>query len=334
MQARACPPTSPSRRRLRPDAFPHPHIPARPSRGDPPLAAARAGTILRCVDNGAVRYRSAIDADVAAEHAIFCTAVGALHRARNYPWTDPPLAEFAKNRAHIQSTDPERCWAAELDGRLVGYTRAIVRDGTWFFASLFIDPAAQGRGIGRHLFELAVEGAPRRRLTITDSIQPISNALYGTKGLLPVAPLVRLTGRAVDVGTPALERSEATIEDLAKVDRAAYGFERGLDHPYWASRGTRHAWSRDGRLVAWSYRWSNGTIGPLAAVDPQSAAETLLAELALDPVTRIELPATARPLLAAGLEAGLRIDPPMGLLLASDGVQAPTSLAIGTYGLY
>jgi hypothetical protein len=34
------------------------------------------------------------------------------------------------------------------------------------------------------------------------------------------------------------------------------------------------------------------------------------------------------------LEAGLRIDPPMGLLLASDGVQAPTSLAIGTYGLY
>ena len=281
-----------------------------------------------------VQYRPATPDDVAAEHAIFCASLAEMYAARGYPWADPPLEDFAKGRDHILATDPSRCWVAELSGRVVGYTRAFVRDGTWFFASLFIDPAAQGRGIGRRLFELAVDGAPSRRMTITDSIQPISNAIYGRNGLLPIAPLIRLVGRAVDAGTSALELGEASIDDLARVDLAAYGFERRLDHPFWASLGTRHAWARGGAIVAWSYRWANGNIGPLAAVDAETAADSLRAELALDPVASIELPGTARPLLSAALAAGLRIDPPMGLLLASDGIPAPTSLAIGTYGLY
>jgi GNAT superfamily N-acetyltransferase len=284
--------------------------------------------------HGDVRYRPARPDDVAAEHAVFCGAIGELYRARSYPWTAPPLAEFAKGRAHVMATDPDRCWVAELDERLVGYTGAIVRDGAWFFSSLFVDPAAQGRGIGAALYDRAVAGAPSRRLTITDSIQPISNGLYGAKGLLPVAPLFRLAGTARGHGPVDLEPRDASIEELARVDRAAYGFERRADHPYWASRGTRHAWSRGGTVVAWSYRWQNGNIGPLAAADADTAAEAYRAELALDPAASIELPATARPLLAAALASGLRIEGPMGLLLASDGVPAPTSLAIGTYGLY
>jgi GNAT superfamily N-acetyltransferase len=286
------------------------------------------------VQHADVRYRPALPGDGAAEHAVFCAAIGEVYRARNYSWSEPPLADWTKGRAHVLATDPERCWVADLDDRVVGYTGAIVRDGTWFFSSLFIDRAAQGRGIGRRLYELAVDGAPSRRLTITDSIQPISNALYGANGLLPVAPLLRLVGTARDRGPVALEAADASIDELARVDRAAYGFERRIDHPYWASRGARHAWARGSEVVAWSYRWANGNIGPLAAVDGRTAAEAFRAELALDPVASIELPATARPLLAAALASGLRIEGPMGLLLASDGVSAPTSLAIGTYGLY
>ena len=288
---------------------------------------------MRLVRDQDVRYRPAAHEDAADEHAIFCAAVGELHRARTYPWSDPSLDDFTKARTHVMATDPERCWAAELGGRVVGYTRAIVRGDTWFFASLFVDPAAQGRGIGRRLFDLALDGAPSRRMTITDSIQPISNAMYGMHGLLPIAPLVRLVGRATAHGV-GLHLAEASIEGLAQVDRAAYGFDRRIDHPYWASRGTRHAWSRGGTVIAWSYRWPNGNIGPLAAVDPQSAVDALGAELALDPNASIEVPASARPLLSAALAAGLRIEPPMGLLLATDGIPGPTSLAIGTYGLY
>ena len=283
-------------------------------------------------DETHVRHAEA--ADAAAEHAVFCASVSELHRARNYQWTEPRLEDFARNRAHILATDPFRCWVAELRGRVVGYTRAIVRDGTWFFASLFVDPAAQGRGIGRRLFDLAVADAPSRRMTITDSIQPISNALYGTRGLLPIAPLVRLVGTASASSAAGVEPAEASIDDLARVDRAAYGFERRIDHPYWASRWTRHAWARGGEIVGWSYRWPNGNIGPLAAVDADAAAEVFRAEVAMDPSASIEMPASARPMLFAALTGGLRIVPPMGLLLASDGVPAPTALAISNYGLY
>jgi len=282
-----------------------------------------------------VHYRQATAADAAAEHGIFSRAIGDIMRARNYEWEVPPLEGFSLSRAHILSTDGDRCWVAELDGRAVAYTRAIVRDGTWFFASLFVDSSAQGRGIGRRLFELAADGAPERRMTITDSIQPISNALYGTFGLLPIAPLIRLVGHATNPGMPELELvSDASTDELARVDRAAYGFERRPDHPFWAARGGRHAWARDGIVVGWSYRWANGNIGPLAAMDPETAAQVFIEEARLDPKVSIELPSTARPLLAAALAAGLRIAPPMGLLLATDGIPAPTSLAISTYGLY
>ena len=284
--------------------------------------------------DGAVRVRKAAAADAAVEHAIFCASVGQLHRGRNFEWSDPPFETFERNRSHVLATDPERCWVAELDGVVVGYSRAFVRDGTWFFASLFVDPAVQGRGIGARLFDLAVEGAPSRRLTITDSIQPISNALYGLKGLLPVAPLIRLDGTAARPGSSGLKAVESSMEELGTVDRAAYGFDRSIDHPHWSSLGTRHAWARDGEVVAWSYRWPDGNIGPLAATDDETAGDALRAELALDPTASIELPSTARALLSTALAAGLRIKPPMGLLLASDGVPAPTALAISTYGLY
>ncbi len=48
----------------------------------------------------------------------------------------------------------------------------------------------------------------------------------------------------------------------------------------------------------------------------------------------LEIPGSARALLRTALEAGLRIEPPMGLLLGSDGVNAPTALAISTYGFF
>ena len=138
--------------------------------------------------SGPVQYRRATPADLEAEHLVFCRAEGAVQRAHDYPWEDPPVERFALGLRQLLAHDAERCFVAELDGKVVGYTGALLRGDTWFFSMLFIDPEAQGRGIGRRLFELAAEGAPARRLTITDSIQPISNALYGRHGLLPVNP--------------------------------------------------------------------------------------------------------------------------------------------------
>ena len=285
-------------------------------------------------DVAAVNYRRATLADLGAEHAVFCRAIGAVMRAHDYDWEDPPFAGFEPGLRHLLAYDAERCWVAEIAGEVVGYTAAFVRDDTWFFSMLFIDPSAQGRGIGRGLFELAAEGAPPRRLTITDSIQPISNALYGRHGLLPLTPLLPMVGDARIGDSHDLELGDPSPEDLAAVDRAAYEFERGVDHVYWASRGQRRGWYRHGELVAYSYRWPDGRIGPLAGVDPGSAAAALNAELSFRGPVSLEIPGSARALLSTALEAGLRIVPPMGLLLGSDGVNAPTALAISTYGFF
>ncbi|HTG40329.1 MAG TPA: GNAT family N-acetyltransferase [Methylomirabilota bacterium] len=285
-------------------------------------------------DVAAVNYRRATLADLGAEHAVFCRATGPLMRAHNYAWEDPPFDRFEPGLRHLLVYDAERCWVAEVAGEVVGYTAATIRDDTWFFSMLFIDPQAQGRRIGRALFELASEGAPPRRLTITDSIQPISNALYGRHGLLPLTPLLPMRGESRVDKPSGLELGDPSPGDLAAVDRAAYEFERGVDHAYWASQGQRRGWYRHGELVAYSYRWPDGRIGPLAGVDPETAAAALRAELMVNGPVTLEIPGSARALLRTALEAGLRIEPPMGLLLGSDGVNAPTALAISTYGFF
>src|SRR5438128_2596177 len=100
----------------------------------------------------AATYRSATFADLEAEHAVFCRAEGGVRQARSYPWSDPPFEWFAAVHRHLLTHDPQRCFVAEVDGRVVGFTAAFVREDVWFFAALFIDPEFQGHGIGRHLF--------------------------------------------------------------------------------------------------------------------------------------------------------------------------------------
>jgi GNAT superfamily N-acetyltransferase len=46
-------------------------------------------------------------------------------------------------------------WLWEEDGKVLGFSAADTRDGTIF--ALFIDPAHEGRGIGRALFAKALE---------------------------------------------------------------------------------------------------------------------------------------------------------------------------------
>ncbi|HSO29911.1 MAG TPA: hypothetical protein VLS28_08390 [Candidatus Sulfomarinibacteraceae bacterium] len=70
-----------------------------------------------------------------------------------------------------------------------------------------------------------------------------------------------------------------------------------------------------------------------AGRDEASAAVALEAELARQPNPIVQIPGTSRSLVRIALAAGLRIVPPPGLLLTSDGVEPPRSLAIASYGL-
>ncbi len=281
-----------------------------------------------------ITYRGMRLADVPAAYAIFCRAEGSLVREHGFPWVDPPFEGWSRTPAHLLATDPGHCFVAEDAGSLVGFTAALERDDLWFFAALFISPAYQGRGIGRRLFELAAADAPRHRVTITDSIQPISTALYGRYGLLPATPVVGFAGEPTVREPPDLQPAAPTPPALEMLDRSAYGCSRAPDHPYWASRGTGTLWLRNGQPVAYAYVRADGRLGPLAGRDPESAAAALRAELARLPSVQLVVPGSARRLVEAALGAGLRIDPPPGLLLLSEDAPAPANLVLSSYFLY
>jgi GNAT superfamily N-acetyltransferase len=282
-----------------------------------------------------VEYRRATVADIEAEHAVFVAAEGELIQRHGFGWSAPPPVDaIAPGLRHQLRNDGARCFVAEAGGRVVGFSAAFVRGDTWYLGWLFVDPGYQGMGIGRHLLELVLEGAPERRITITGSIQPISNALYARYGLLPTTPILGFEGPVTVDARPDLVPSEPVPSAIAQLDRAAYGFDRAVDHVFWAAQATSTLWLRDGRPVAYSYRWPNGRIGPLGGIDEAGAAAALQAELARPGQVRVVIPGTSRSLVRVAVGAGLRLTAPAGLLLLADGVEPPRTLAIASYGLY
>jgi GNAT superfamily N-acetyltransferase len=281
----------------------------------------------------AASFRVGAAGDIAAAHQVFCRALGSLRRHHGFPWTDPPLQWFDPVARHLLATDPDRFHVAEVDGQLVGFAMAFVRDGFWFLSALFIDPGHQGVGIGRQLFERAAAGAGRM-ITVTDSIQPVSNALYARHGLVPVAPVLQFEGRPSVMEPHELEPAGSDAADLRDLDVSAYGFDRAIDHAHWTQQRRCTVWLRQGRAVAYTYRSITGSIGPLAAQDPESAAAALRAELARTPRASVVIPGSARLMVTTAVGAGLSLLAPPGLLLLGDGLPVPDRLAISGYFLY
>jgi hypothetical protein len=230
---------------------------------------------------------------------------------------------FVNQQQHVLDTGTSI--VADDDGQLLGFGASWQRDENWFLASLFVAETAQGRGVGAALLD-AVWGAASRRRTITDAIQPVSNALYGHRGLIAATPILTFAGRPRTDGRGL--RPEAA--DLTAIDLAAYGFDRGVDHTYLEQHAVRTTWPG-----AYAYTFPGGAIGPVAGLDPAAAARALAAELArADGEVRVRIPGSARALVEVALAAGLRLDPVPGLLLLSERVEPPTALAIAGYMLF
>lgn len=289
-----------------------------------------------------MEFRQASESDLAGEHAVFTAAQEELHNRRGAPWLAPPFdpaGMWAQVHRHLLAHDGERAFVAEHGGRIVGFTAALVRGDCWFFSALFIDPAQQGQGVGRRLLDLAWDGEHRRRITITEAIQPVSTGMYAARGLLPVTPILGFAGQ------PSTEPAESTLrpavpapEALRAIDLAAYGFDRAVDHQFWASTSARATlWLNAGRPCAYSYSGgpaSGGLIGPVVGIDAASAAQALRAELADSTGKEIgvDIPGSATTLVKVALDAGLRLTD-VGLLLLSSGQPPPATYAIHSYWL-
>lgn len=283
-----------------------------------------------------IDVRPAHEHDLEAEYDVFVTAESELWARHNFVWKPPPFEAWGPVHRHLLQEDGDRAFVALEGDRVVGFTAALARDDAWYFSDLFVLPQYQHQRIGQKLLDLAWSGSFTRRMTITDSFQPLSNGLYARRGLLPTTPILGLGGVPTCIAADDLVASSAEASAVAAIDQIAYGFDRERDHRHWQEqKGAPTLWTRRGRPVGYAYTAASGLIGPLAACDGASAADVLRSELArrTGKETMLFVPGTARALAATALGAGLRFTRPPGLLLLSDGCVAPTTLAISGYWL-
>lgn len=269
--------------------------------------------------------RPAADGDLPVLHDIFVAAVSGVFEPHRFVPPAPRFEVFASLQRHIARTGSSVV-AVDGDDRVLGFASAWQRGDDWFLASLFVDPPAHGRGIGRTLLDSVWDEADTRR-TITDAIQPVSNGLYGRRGLVPATPVLGFSGRPRPAGAPPARAEPA---DLSAIDAAAYGFDRAVDHAYWQQHARRTTWAH-----AYSYAFPGGEIGPVAGLDAPAAARALAGELARAAgEVRLRIPGSSRALVEVALAAGLQPTPVPGLLLLSESAAPPTALAIAGYALY
>jgi ribosomal protein S18 acetylase RimI-like enzyme len=252
------------------------------------------------------------------------------------PEVPDDLGAILRLYGHLLSTDPATFLVAERDGMVDGFVVVLQRERLTFLSMLFVAPGAQGRGLGRALLARALATAARTpetcHATATDSAQPISNALYGSLGMVPRMPLLRLVGLpdrpgafpdlppGVDAvsfaeigdGADGLERSALRAE-LASLDRDTAGFDRTADHAFHRAEGRLGFLlrDRDGRSVGYGYSSEAGRVGPMAVRD-----SSLLAPLVGLLVTEVRprgafglwVPGDAGDAVVSLLQAGFRLE--------------------------
>ena len=162
--------------------------------------------------------------------------------ARTYQraWPDPVRRPPARNGAWIArtraalTTDPGGCWAAEIDGQVVGGAVSRVRELMWILASFAVRPEHQGRGIGTELMAAAMHhGRGCLRGMFAASPDPGAVRRYRLAGF-DLHPQMMLTGVVDRSAIPVVDRvREGTAGDvdlMDSVDRRTRGAAHLGDH--------------------------------------------------------------------------------------------------------
>lgn len=226
-----------------------------------------------------VTFRRAGEADSYAVFEVFERAFGDLTRrlgsTQRATAGDPEaMARMWKARRpiyeHLART-ADQFWVAEKGGRVVGFSRSILRDGLQELTELFVDPDVQSSGLGRELISRALlqTDASLRLIIATSDMR--AQALYLKNGVYPRFPLYYF-GREpqrVDVGTDlTIRRAEATPEvlaDLDRIDAEIIGHRRSKDHIWLSANRELYLYQRHGNVVGYGYLGPAN--GPFALLD-------------------------------------------------------------------
>ena len=289
-----------------------------------------------------IACRPARSDDLAACIQIWSTAIGDYVRRLNQPWFSGDLEPLHRLLAHFLLTDPDRFWVGTAPDRgtddVIAFASATQRGNVWFLGMLFVLPEFQAAGVGRMLLDLVMPPASaradeRRAMgTATDSVQPISNALYSRLGLVPRLPVFNFVGRpdearplpALPAGVRVLETtwSEAGDETppIDTIDTALLGYAHPQDHAFLRAEGRRRfiARSERGQTLGYGYIAPSGRFGPVAAIDTALLAPItahLLSAVHAAGAYATWIPGAADDVFVWLLRAGFRVESFPALLL-------------------
>jgi GNAT superfamily N-acetyltransferase len=155
-------------------------------------------------------------------------------------WPDPQPrtpqrnGAWARRSAHTLRTDPDGCWVAELDGRVVGCALSRVRELMWILSSFAVSPDVQGRGVGTQLLAAALHhGRGCLRGMFSASADPAAVRRYRLAGF-DLHPQMFVTGTVDRAALPVVERvregSAGDIDLMDSIDRQTRGAAHLSDH--------------------------------------------------------------------------------------------------------
>ncbi len=188
-----------------------------------------------------------------------------------------PFFGFALER------QPDGFWVAEDNGRVVGFSISQLYGSFWFLAYLFVMPDHQGKGLGRELLKRTGElgaGIPvTNRALITFAYNPESISLYMKHGLYPCQSVYWVTGAGEEVGARLGDKPDRGVLEpiapgktasalLGSLDAEVLGVNRTLLHEFLlGEQGSAcYLYRQRGDAAGYAYIWTNGRIGPLAAL--------------------------------------------------------------------
>jgi GNAT superfamily N-acetyltransferase len=125
---------------------------------------------------------------------------------------------------------PMGCFAAELNGKVVGTSTTMVYQGRFAWVGMvLVDPEYRGRGIGTRLLEHAVEHLDELRVpTIKLDATPQGKPIYEKMGFVPEFEIERWVLHREAAPLPALARAGLPdIEKIIEEDREVFGADRG-----------------------------------------------------------------------------------------------------------
>ncbi|HWH92617.1 MAG TPA: GNAT family N-acetyltransferase [Baekduia sp.] len=257
-------------------------------------------------------------ADVPAAAAVGGAALSALYPEDHRPADAAAQEELRRHQqrrvGHLQQTDPDGAWVAELDGEVVGIALALVREGVWGLSLFGVKPGLQGQGIGGPILAGALStAADARGAIILSSSDPRAMRRYFRAGFA-IRPCLAAAGAINRSRLPAGLRAragdvDADAELLAAAARHVRGAAYGPDIAAMLDTGGELLVADGGGFAV----HRDGSPVVVAAFDDASAGDLLWSCLAAGPAggaVHVDFVTQGNDwAVAVALDAGLSLSP-------------------------